>query len=117
MKFLLDENIPIESNASLSRLGHDVVNVNTAKLNGKSDDDIIEFARKEQRILITLDLDFSNIISYPPGSHPGIIVVRLNSLSRKKLIVTIEQFVKSISEKEITKSLVILEDDEYRMRK
>ena len=115
MKFLLDENIPREVETALKRLGHEAVNAHSARLNGKSDDKILSFAKKENRILITLDLDFSNIINYPPKSHPGIIVVRLNRPGRKRIINVIEQFVGSI--KEIGKSLIILEDTEYRIRK
>ncbi len=30
----------------------------------------------EDRILVTLDLDFSDIRAYPPGSYPGIWILR-----------------------------------------
>jgi hypothetical protein len=32
--------------------------------------------RSDDRILLTLDLDFANIRAYPPGEHAGIIVLR-----------------------------------------
>jgi hypothetical protein len=31
----------------------------------------------EGRLLLTADLDFSNALRFAPGTHPGIIVVRL----------------------------------------
>ncbi|MBU0502720.1 MAG: DUF5615 family PIN-like protein [Candidatus Margulisbacteria bacterium] len=117
MKFLLDENLPIETVAVLREIGCDVKNVHDLKLAGKSDEKIIEVARKEKRILITLDLDFSNILNYPPKSHPGIIVLRLDNPNRKNIINTIKQFLKIIKTEEIKRSLIILEDKEYRIRK
>ena len=117
MRFLLDENIPIEAENALVNLGHDVKNVYIAKLAGKNDNRVISFAKKEKRILITLDLDFSNILIYPPKSHPGIIVIRLNAPGRKRIINALEQFVENVREQDISKALVILEDFEYRLRK
>jgi len=117
MKFLLDENIPLEVRKSLEALGHDVADAHSSKLKGKSDARVLDLAKKEKRLLITLDLDFSNIISYSPKTHPGIIVVRLHSPNRKKIIAAIEQFVKTINAAEIAKALIILEDTEYRIKK
>ena len=36
----------------------------------------MQACRTEGRILITLDLDFSDIRAYPPGTYPGIWVLR-----------------------------------------
>ena len=33
-------------------------------------------ASTEGRLLVTLDRGFGDVHSYPPGSHPGIIVLR-----------------------------------------
>jgi predicted nuclease of predicted toxin-antitoxin system len=86
-------------------------------LQGKSDDKILAAAKREKRILVTFDLDFSNIINYPPGSHPGIIVVRLDVPSKKTIVQAIVQFVKTAKLEDIARSLVILEDKNYRIRK
>jgi len=37
---------------------------------------------KEGRFFITLDLGFSDVRRYPPGSHPGILLLRPRSNSR-----------------------------------
>ena len=34
-------------------------------------------AVEEGRIVVTADLDFSNALRFPPGSHPGIVVLRV----------------------------------------
>lgn len=43
-------------------------------------------AQKESRFLITQDMDFSDLRKFVPGSHHGILLVRLHSPNRKNLI-------------------------------
>ena len=45
-------------------------------LGGSADREILDASLTERRILITLDLDFSDIRLYPPASHNGIWVLR-----------------------------------------
>ena len=59
-------------------------------LAGHNDRDIWEAATAEGRFLITQDLDFSDIRRYPPGSHAGVLVLRLRIPSRKNLIAFVE---------------------------
>ena len=39
-----------------------------------------DVAQREGRILITQDLDFSDIRKFQPGTHYGIVVVRLQAV-------------------------------------
>ena len=48
--------------------------------------EIWQAAQKESRFLITQDLDFSDARQFAPGSHHGILLVRLHSPSRANLI-------------------------------
>jgi predicted nuclease of predicted toxin-antitoxin system len=76
VKFKLDENLPERVRESLSELGHDAHTVAEEALSGARDQAVLEACVAEERILITLDLDFSDIRAYPPGSYPGIWVLR-----------------------------------------
>ncbi len=46
-------------------------------LSGADDQAVAAAARREWRMLLTLDLDFSGIARFAPGTHPGIVVVRV----------------------------------------
>jgi len=37
-------------------------------------------ARRDERFLITQDLDFSDIRQFKPGTHPGLLLVRLEAV-------------------------------------
>lgn len=86
MKIKLDENLPLRLATLLEELGHDVHTVNEERLIGHADSEIWEAAQKESRFLITQDLDFSDLREFTPGSHRGILLVRLHSPNRKNLI-------------------------------
>jgi hypothetical protein len=45
-------------------------------LSGHPDVDVAQVCRAEQRVIVTLDLDFSDIRAYPPEDHAGIVVLR-----------------------------------------
>jgi predicted nuclease of predicted toxin-antitoxin system len=86
MKIKLDENLPARLAGILSNLGHDVHTVPQENLSGKSDLEIWDAAQQDTRFLITQDLDFSDTRRFIPGSHFGILLVRLRSPDRQSLI-------------------------------
>ena len=77
MRFKLDENLPESLLPTLIGLGHDVDSVRAEELVGRSDTEVWRAAQRAARILVTQDLDFSDIRAYAPGSHHGLILVRL----------------------------------------
>jgi predicted nuclease of predicted toxin-antitoxin system len=81
VKFKLDENLPVSSTRALTVRGHDVDTVTAEGLTGAGDPDVVAAAAAETRVLITLDRGMGDIRSYPPGSHAGIVVLRLTDQS------------------------------------
>lgn len=82
MRFKLEENLPQDAPLLLREAGHDATSVLEQDLGGEPDDRIAAVCRDEQRALITLDLDFTNIRAYPPNEAAGIIVLRLTQQDR-----------------------------------
>jgi hypothetical protein len=85
MKLKLDENLPESLLSELSALGHDVDNVRQEALAGQADTDIWRAAQRVERLLITQDLDFSDIREFAPGTHHGLMLVRLRMPGRVAL--------------------------------
>jgi len=75
-RFKLDENLPHQALALSTKLGHEAETVHEERLVGEPDTTILNACVNERRILVTLDLDFSDIRQYPPSSHCGIWVLR-----------------------------------------
>jgi predicted nuclease of predicted toxin-antitoxin system len=57
---------------------------------GKSDVEVEAVAKSEGLILFALDLEFADLRKFPPGTHPGIILFRpqsMGSLATNRFIV------------------------------
>ena len=85
MKIKLDENLPVSLAEVLAKAGHAVDTVPAEGLAGRDDDAIWSAAQHEGRFLITQDLDFADVRRYEPGTHHGIMLVRLAQPSRLAL--------------------------------
>jgi predicted nuclease of predicted toxin-antitoxin system len=85
MRIKLDENLPARLSLLLRKLGHNVSTVDDEGLGGSPDSVIWLAAQREARFLITQDLDFSDLRTFAPGTHHGILLVRLHSPSRQAL--------------------------------
>lgn len=86
MKIKLDENLPLRLAGLLRGHGHDVCTVYDEHLIGHEDSAIWEAAQTESRFLVTQDLDFSDVRKFVPGSHHGILLVRLRAPNRRNLV-------------------------------
>jgi len=86
MRIKLDENVPVELAAGLIVREHEVDSVIGEGLAGRPDHEIWEAAQREGRFLITQDLDFSDSRVFAPGSHHGLLLLRLRAPSRRSLI-------------------------------
>src|SRR5271165_1679879 len=86
MKIKLDENLPASLAVILSSLQYDVHTVGEENLTGGSDREVWDAAQRDARFLITQDLDFSDLRRFVPGTHCGILLVRLRSPDRASLI-------------------------------
>jgi predicted nuclease of predicted toxin-antitoxin system len=61
LKFKIDENLPLEIVDSLRRAGYDAFTVEDQGLKGATDFNIAAVCKKEGRIIVTLDTDFTDI--------------------------------------------------------
>ena len=77
MKFLADECCDTGLVASLRKDGHDVLYV-TEKKAGAIDDEILSDAWKEERILITEDKDFGELVYRFKKPTHGIVFLRVD---------------------------------------
>ena len=116
MRFKFDENLPSDLGALLRRDGHDAHSVLDENLRGAADPSIAKVCQYEQRILITLDLDFAHIQNYPPRDYPGIIVLRLARQDRDTVLAIIPRILTLLQTEPIAQRLWIVDDHRTRIR-
>jgi predicted nuclease of predicted toxin-antitoxin system len=90
MKIKLDENLPVRLAALLKNISHDVHTAHEEQLVGCADSEIWAAAQQESRLLITQDMDFSDMRRFAPGTHHGLLLIRLHSPNRRNLLERIE---------------------------
>lgn len=117
MRFLTDENLPRDVLVLLRQLGHDVADVRELRMSGSPDAEVARLARQEGRLLVTLDLDFANILQYPPSEYAGIIVLRVPHPTRQRVVRTLADFLAESAEQDMSGALVIVEPGMYRVRR
>ena len=117
MRFKIDENLPVEAAEILRAGGHECHTVYDERLGGAPDSLVYERCRRERRVLVTLDLDFSDIRAYPPHESPGIVVIRPTELDRDHVIRLFHKTLAAVDRDDVTGALWIVEEDRIRIRR
>ncbi|MBI2908718.1 MAG: DUF5615 family PIN-like protein [Chloroflexi bacterium] len=81
MKFLVDESSDARLAAYLKSLGHDATTVASDYAPSLADQQILEIAQREGRVLIANDRDFGELVFRRGLPHVGVIFLRLSSTS------------------------------------
>ena len=95
----------------------DVVRAWERGLSSAQDENILQIACQEDRILLTFDTDFANIHRFPLGSYPGIILIRIKPLTVETVIPTLTAFLKNTPPEIFHQALVILTRHKVRIIK
>lgn len=117
MRIKLDGNIPVVLASTLSRLGHDVDTVIDEGLAAEDDDTVWRGAQQATRLLVTQDLDFSDVRKFQPGTHFGILLVRLRDPSRSALIERVQGLFATESVEQWAGSFVVATEHKLRVRR
>jgi predicted nuclease of predicted toxin-antitoxin system len=116
MKLKCDENLPLESAEVFREAGFDCTNVVGQSLSGVTDAVLFSTVQLEGRILVTLYLDFSDIRTYPPEDHAGVIVLRPKSHDIPSILSLIRRISILLGKQSIEHRLWIVDDKRSRIR-
>lgn len=116
MKFLANEDIPLESVNILKEAGFDVKHL-IKRLAGVTDQRVVEIAKKEKRTFITCDIDLCNFIYKSKEILPaGVIAFHQSGFTDQyvaKMIVKMSSAMKITFEK----SFIVVKDNFIKQRK
>jgi len=117
MKFLADENLYVPIVTGLRERGHDVFSIIEQGEIGIGDEEIFQMAVKENRVIVTMDKHFSNMLRFPSDLCGGIIVVRLYKIQVDKTTRLFFTFFDQLHEDQITRNLIIMTRKKMRIRR
>jgi predicted nuclease of predicted toxin-antitoxin system len=110
LKFKLDENLGTRTQHIFRQSGHDVETIYGESLSGSTDQTLYAICQEEKLCLVTLDLDFSNILRFRPDKTGGIIVIRVpRNPSLPVLEQLVRQFLDALSQMSVDNQLWIVE--------
>ncbi|HAX24549.1 MAG TPA: hypothetical protein DEU95_02950 [Chloroflexi bacterium] len=116
--FLIDEDMPRSTARVLREAGYAAEDVRDVGLRGHSDADVFAYAQEHSFTVITADLGFANPLTYPLGSHAGIVVVRVpNEVSVARLNDELARALEELRNEELAGLLVIVEPGRMRIRR
>lgn len=116
--FLLNANISRILVAKLYELfGFNVIHVSALSKGSLSDAEVITFAKKQARIIITHDLDYGEIYYLKEKGNIGVIMLRLKDQTSTNVLSKLAAFFTSdqCNYPKLAKSLVIIEDARVRI--
>ncbi len=116
MKFKIDENLPVEIAVMLRESGHDAMTVLEQRLGGHTDPIIAAVCKTEERVLLTLDLDFSNVQAYPPANHSGLVVFRLRQQDKPHVLAAFLRIMPLFEVEPMQGRLWIVDEQRVRIR-
>jgi predicted nuclease of predicted toxin-antitoxin system len=117
VKIKLDENLPDLVVAQLEGMGHEVDTVADEHLTGRDDEAIWQAAQAEGRFLITQDLDFSDLRRFRPGTHMGVLLLRLSQPGRLGLTSRVVTLFATEAVEQWRGCLVVATDQKVRVRR
>ena len=117
-RFLIDEDCPLNLETLLNSKGYETIHVRTCGLSGTKDPELFIFAQKEQRIIISRDLGWANMNTYPPYTHWGLIVLRMPfTATAIEIRKTFNGFISIVNMSELAGAIVIVDKNKFRIRK
>ena len=85
MKLLLDQGLPRSAASLLRTAGIDTVHTGEIGLATADDMTLIELARQQDRVVVTLDADFHAILALSGADKPSVVRLRIEGLRAEAL--------------------------------
>lgn len=115
MKFVVDESSGQSIVNELRRLGHDAISIQEL-FPGIDDPPILEIAVDDERIVITNDKDFGELVYRSGLPHAGVVLFRLEDESAGNRVRMMKKVLQACGDK-LIKSFTVATEKKIRIRK
>lgn len=117
IRLLADVHISPKTVRDLQKQGYEIMRSSEVLPTNAPDINILEFARTENWVVLTQDLDFSMLVALSKYSQPSLITLRLSSakpdIVTQKLLDILPQIEEALQEG----SAITIQDESIRIRK
>ncbi len=116
MKFLLDQDVFMNTARFLTNLGHDVVRVAQLGLHQASDEFLIKTAHQHDRIFVTRDRDYGSLV-FVKQLGAGVLYLRMLPSTQDKVHSELKRVITSYSENILKSSFIVIDPNGHRIRR
>ena len=116
VKFLLDQDVYALTERFLSDAGYDISTAREIGMSRASDEEILQVAQKQQRILITRDRDYGNLV-FIKSAGSGVIYLRVLLTNINAIHEQLIKVIETYSEEQLSQSFIVVEANGHRIRK
>ena len=116
MRFLLDQDVYALTVRFLRDLGHDVLPAAEAGLSQSDDLELIRYASKEDRLLVTRDRDFGALV-FSGVAIASVIYLRTTPRTLDSVHTELAKALEEHGEDELRRAFVVVEPGQHRFRR
>ncbi|OGW50641.1 MAG: hypothetical protein A2Z50_03340 [Nitrospirae bacterium RBG_19FT_COMBO_42_15] len=116
MQFLTDQDVYQSTINYLKNLGHNVIRAKDIGFERASDNEILQRAAKDQRILITRDKDFGALTFVTHINSSGIILLRIAPDTLNSVHEELSRFLNEHSNDNFKNCFIVIEPGRHRIR-
>lgn len=116
MRFLLDQDVYAATARLLEDLEHDVVPVARIGLSQADDEELLRVAKEQDRLLVTRDRDFGNLV-FVRGLGAGVLYLRILPSTQNAVHQELERVLNAHTQSELGGAFVVVEPDGHRIRR
>jgi len=117
VKFLVDMPLSPAVAQWLEQKGHDAVHAYNIGLGRAPDEDMLDIAREEERVVVTADLDYPRLLALSGAEGPGLVLFRGGDYSDKQVLELMARVMASIPVSEFPSSVVVVDKKRIRKRR
>ncbi len=116
MKLLLDQGLPSSAAALLRSMSIDTIHISEIEMSAAADVEILQKAKEEDRIVVTLDADFHALLALAEATSPSVIRIRIERLRAAALVELLRQVTSECAEELLRGAAVTVEPGKIRTR-
>lgn len=117
MKFLVDMPLSPQLARWLADNGHDAVHALEIGLDRAPDSEIVGVAKREERVIVTADLDFPRLLALAGASGPGLILFRGGAWCDEAIIARMNALLNSFDDVDFIRNIFVVDGERVRRRK
>ncbi|MCK7576905.1 MAG: DUF5615 family PIN-like protein [Chromatiales bacterium] len=117
IRIVLDQGLPRGTASHLRREGWDVVHVAEIGMSRATDQEILDYARRENRVCVTLDADFHALLVLGSERSPSVVRIRIEGLQAivmAELLIRIRHHIQAAAEQG---GLITVNETQVRIRR